>query len=289
VLSADTTQISGPGPTVARRDELFEETLSPTLNVIENSFDFMTQPPNVLLPSSPEKTLPAQKTVSSSRTQSQQAQPTPRETRAPVSSSQGSPIQLEIDFTSQTQTAQTQMQSRSQTEAKDEALRIACIPRNTLNMDDLIQRIPPEAFRGLFCPDDDELATIMERKHPVIRTYLKQRAALRDRKALSQSESGTSGSKRPLLERDNSAERIKWTCQSGSSSQPTINSLLKSQQKRRHRWSGEEVERLIQGYRRFGSNWQQILNAYPLVFDGRTNVDLKDKARNLAKNGLLSM
>ena len=54
----------------------------------------------------------------------------------------------------------------------------------------------------------------------------------------------------------------------------------------RKRFSDKEVGNLIDGIRRFGRDWRRILTNYE--FDGRTNVDLKDKARNLEKMGLLN-
>lgn len=55
----------------------------------------------------------------------------------------------------------------------------------------------------------------------------------------------------------------------------------------RHRrpFSDAEVTNLMAGIKRFGRNWSRIMEVY--AFDGRSNVDLKDKARNLARKGLL--
>lgn len=295
MVSASTAQTSGS--TGFQHNGPLEETHSSILNTIGNSFEFMTQPPNVLLPSSPEKILSIQKTGPILRTQCM-----PCEIRNPICSSQESPIRLEIDFTSQSQAKskikpKPKTQPRQQIETKNESQddgkalrRAACTSHNNkLDTTDLVQHIPPEAFRGLFYPDD-ELAMIMERKHPAIKDYLAQRTALRNKNTLSQSESNVGGAKRPLLERDSSAEQIIWTSQSGISSQSLANhTSTGNKPKRRNRWSEEEIEILIQGYKRHGPNWHRILNAYPLVFRGRTNVDLKDKARHLAKSGLLSM
>ena len=55
--------------------------------------------------------------------------------------------------------------------------------------------------------------------------------------------------------------------------------------KKRNPFTDEEIAYLKAGYVRFGHNWRMILNSYP--FNNRTNVDLKDKARNLIKHGLL--
>ena len=53
-------------------------------------------------------------------------------------------------------------------------------------------------------------------------------------------------------------------------------------QRKRRRWSDEEVEYLVEGIRLFGvGSWKDILNNFP--FGDRTYVDLKDKFRNLRK------
>ncbi|XP_072176061.1 uncharacterized protein [Diadema setosum] len=54
----------------------------------------------------------------------------------------------------------------------------------------------------------------------------------------------------------------------------------------RRPWSDEEVENLRKGVERYGTGrWMEILLSFK--FDNRTNVQLKDKWRNLAKNGLI--
>ena len=53
----------------------------------------------------------------------------------------------------------------------------------------------------------------------------------------------------------------------------------------RRRFSEQEVMNLIEGIRRFGRDWRKILSNYD--FEDRNNVDLKDKARNLDKLGLI--
>ncbi|XP_078583262.1 uncharacterized protein LOC144865978 [Branchiostoma floridae x Branchiostoma japonicum] len=51
----------------------------------------------------------------------------------------------------------------------------------------------------------------------------------------------------------------------------------------RHQWTEEEVSNLIDGVRRYGQgNWSKILDNFP--FNGRTNVNLKDKWRQLVKS-----
>lgn len=58
-----------------------------------------------------------------------------------------------------------------------------------------------------------------------------------------------------------------------------------SSTKHRRKFTPEEERNIIEGYKRFGSNWKDILAAYK--FNDRTAVDLKDKARNLSKKGRL--
>lgn len=49
------------------------------------------------------------------------------------------------------------------------------------------------------------------------------------------------------------------------------------------RWTDAEVLRLKQGYREFGRQWAKIRDKFGL--EGRTSVNIKDKFRNLVKNG----
>lgn len=50
--------------------------------------------------------------------------------------------------------------------------------------------------------------------------------------------------------------------------------------RRKVEWTGEEIENLKKGVEMFGvGKWKKILETFP--FNGRTNVDLKDKWRNL--------
>ncbi|CAH2069542.1 unnamed protein product, partial [Thlaspi arvense] len=46
-------------------------------------------------------------------------------------------------------------------------------------------------------------------------------------------------------------------------------------------WTPEEVEALREGVKEYGRSWKDIKNANPAVFRERTEVDLKDKWRNL--------
>ncbi|CAN8253163.1 unnamed protein product [Cochlearia groenlandica] len=48
-------------------------------------------------------------------------------------------------------------------------------------------------------------------------------------------------------------------------------------------WSLEEVEALREGVKEYGKSWKNIKNANPAVFGERTEVDLKDKWRNLVR------
>ena len=54
-------------------------------------------------------------------------------------------------------------------------------------------------------------------------------------------------------------------------------------QRKRKRWTDEEVDFLLEGVRLFGvGSWKDILNHFQ--FGDRTYVDLKDKFRNLRKH-----
>jgi hypothetical protein len=65
-----------------------------------------------------------------------------------------------------------------------------------------------------------------------------------------------------------------------STGAPTI-----QKQKGRRSFSEQETRNLVEGLRRFGRKWAIILATYE--FNDRTQVDLKDKARNLEKAGLI--
>ena len=49
-------------------------------------------------------------------------------------------------------------------------------------------------------------------------------------------------------------------------------------------FTDEETSYIIEGVKQFGNNWRRILECFPFS-NNRTNVDLKDKARNLRKAG----
>lgn len=115
-------------------------------------------------------------------------------------------------------------------------------------------------------------------------------------------------SKTSLMERHDSAEKISWETQQMSSDEEvirvtrpepvatatttsTVRTVTSSNNEKkvktggRRRFSETETRNLIEGIRRFGRDWRRILSTYE--FDDRSNVDLKDKARNLEKLGLL--
>ncbi|KAJ3283934.1 hypothetical protein HK104_010172 [Borealophlyctis nickersoniae] len=59
----------------------------------------------------------------------------------------------------------------------------------------------------------------------------------------------------------------------------TVSVLFKGPKKRR-KWTSAEVAALEAGMTEYGSNWVKILNTHRKVLGGRTNVQLKDKARS---------
>jgi len=68
-----------------------------------------------------------------------------------------------------------------------------------------------------------------------------------------------------------------------SSSTTTTRLVAKPTGKSRRPWSVHEKENLKEGLRRFGRKWSIILASYK--FNERTQVDLKDKARNMVRAG----
>ncbi|XP_010031230.3 telomeric repeat-binding factor 2 isoform X1 [Eucalyptus grandis] len=63
---------------------------------------------------------------------------------------------------------------------------------------------------------------------------------------------------------------------------PLTRSLKVSGRRKAKRWSLEEEETLRNGVQRFGKgNWKLILHCYRHIFEERTEVDLKDKWRNM--------
>lgn len=172
-----------------------------------------------------------------------------------------------------------------------------------------LQALPAHVFRQCLCNDDDLLASIMERADLQVREFLK-RSKIRSPAPSSLpchgrvSSSGSSSVEmtaippkhsKMLLARHDSAERIDWLslppspakvlAQGPTTSPATATATPGSMASRRRPWSEDEVNHLIEGYRRFGPNWAHILKQYKFV--DRTNVNLKDKARHLLRIGRL--
>ncbi|KJE97853.1 hypothetical protein CAOG_007935 [Capsaspora owczarzaki ATCC 30864] len=78
--------------------------------------------------------------------------------------------------------------------------------------------------------------------------------------------------------------RIPSTFTPPSAHSPQSSNEQKDESRARVRWSDVEVRNLIDGFRRFGKSWTQILGKYKFA-SSRTSVDLKDKFRNLEKAG----
>lgn len=174
-------------------------------------------------------------------------------------------------------------------------------------------------FRGILEPVDERFAAIIEGRDVHVKQYLNQRKkknsekinieqAKKENMRMNTSIINTNtNAKYSLMERHNSAERISWETQQTADSnaeferetkeekrpvyRPVSSSTSNSKNKRppgqrgRRMFSEQEVLNLIEGIRRFGRDWRRILDTYE--FNDRTNVDLKDKARNLEKLGLL--
>ncbi|CAH0479071.1 unnamed protein product [Peronospora belbahrii] len=98
------------------------------------------------------------------------------------------------------------------------------------------------------------------------------------------------------------AEVARGTCQEGrraalrtrvrgeqcGTTKPRSISRLPGRRKR-VRWSAEEEAALIEGYRlyaNYSNVWMLIKSKFPVVLQNRSNVDLKDKYRNLLRYGL---
>lgn len=162
-------------------------------------------------------------------------------------------------------------------------------------------------FRGILEPVDERFAAIIEGRDFNVRQYLEYR-----KKHHPTEQQVTS--KSSLMERHNSAEKISWETQEQEENTPEIgfnhnNSIYTDEidpedyqngtrkfpmatvkrssdgPRGRRRFSEQEVMNLIEGIRRFGRDWRRILSNYN--FNDRSNVDLKDKARNLEKLGLI--
>lgn len=179
-------------------------------------------------------------------------------------------------------------------------------------------------FRGILEPVDERFAAIIEGRDVNVKQYLslhRKKAANNEKFAVNQPKKTkisvpvevdnkiNRAASSSLMERHDSAERIAWETQpenaknaesTGSEVEeevirvnrpPSNESPRKFSRKTslngrgRRRFSDKEVANLIEGVRRFGNNWRRIQDTYE--FDHRSNVDLKDKARNLKVLGLL--
>lgn len=169
-------------------------------------------------------------------------------------------------------------------------------------------------FRGILEPVDERFAAIIEVRDVNVKQYLNQRKkknltsekitidqARKEEVIINSVNCSVSNVKSSLMERHDSAERISWETQKSKFQQSEIIRQEKKPiyspvdsssnikrfpgQRGRRMFSEQEVLNLIEGIRRFGRDWRRILDTYE--FNDRTNVDLKDKARNLDKLGLL--
>ncbi|KAK9065983.1 hypothetical protein SSX86_015385 [Deinandra increscens subsp. villosa] len=106
-----------------------------------------------------------------------------------------------------------------------------------------------------------------------------------------------------LFERNTTAHTTKWsdsidTSDEGSPTRPHLPSPEKSKvsplsvykmkklarQRKKKRWTTLEEDTLRTGVQKYGrGNWKLILNIYREIFEDRTEVDLKDKWRNLTR------
>lgn len=151
-------------------------------------------------------------------------------------------------------------------------------------------------FRGILEPVDERFAAIIEGRDVNVKQYYtqrKKRAAVAPITKKTKTEENMN--KLSLLDRHDSAERISWDTQdpldtknvkeNSPSEYVRYNPNRLPNSRGRHRFTDKEVANLIEGVRRFGRDWRRIQATYE--FEGRSNVDLKDKARNLEKLGLL--
>ncbi|KAL4558443.1 hypothetical protein LXL04_036643 [Taraxacum kok-saghyz] len=130
-----------------------------------------------------------------------------------------------------------------------------------------------------------------------------------DRKGKNLEPSGNDGrddriTKPSLMERNSTAHTLEWSDSIDEEGSPTATkrprlssprnkpasplSVYKAaklvKQRRRKRWSTLEEDTLRTGVQKYGKgNWKLILNEYRDVFEDRTEVDLKDKWRNLTR------
>src|SRR5438045_4208088 len=80
---------------------------------------------------------------------------------------------------------------------------------------------------------------------------------------------------------DESSHINKYTTKKTTSQrlQPFQNKFMRKKQKRIE-WSQEELDLLEEGMKKFGTNWSLISDMSSGPLQNRTNVQLKDKARN---------
>ncbi|GJR36040.1 homeodomain-like protein [Tanacetum coccineum] len=106
-----------------------------------------------------------------------------------------------------------------------------------------------------------------------------------------------------LMERNSTAHTVEWTdsienSDEGSPTRPHLNTPKKRtisplsiyninrlvKQRKKRRWTVVEEDTLRTGVHKYGKgNWKLILSLYRDIFEDRTEVDLKDKWRNLTR------
>lgn len=161
--------------------------------------------------------------------------------------------------------------------------------------------IPGEAFRSLLV-SDQLLTSIIHKTDPKVSAFIRDNH-LQDKTILEPSHV----KKQRLTDRHDSAEQLDWATQHlvdaydtrsavnpaftkteplhylphTSSNRPTNRNNM------RRPWTTEEVNNLLTGYKRFGPDWRAIQQHYRFA-DYRSNVDLKDKYRNLVRSGQIT-
>lgn len=269
----------------------------------QNSF-FLTQPPDVLMASQPQP-VATQSSIDFStfptQHQSGQAQ---EDSEMDLSDLDRLPSQPQPDssgpsISSALNNAESQLNVSSPPSIPKE---LKMILKETKVLD-------PRAFRGCLIADDDQLAEIIEGKHPAVVKAIARRELPKEVKVDSGAARSAVNKKSNMLERHPSAEKIAWTQSQSQPAQPmeftptptspTISAsslhapgspmstgLSQSSSifgRGRRKWEDWEVANLKAGMLRFGRNWIEILRHYK--FSDRTNVNLKDKARSLEKEG----
>ena len=155
------------------------------------------------------------------------------------------------------------------------------LPSELVQFCKIFPAIPGQAFRQFILPNDNALAEIMDCDLPEIKANLerikKGNSSLKRIRSLSPQQMPTRSADSGINIDWNSSlvERKRVDKYQGTASKGTV----------RVPWSKEEEDNLIAGYKRFGNNWVKILQHYK--FNNRTNVNLKDKVRNLQKKGIL--